>query len=484
MRDETISIPAKQEEKFVRLNSTAIALLLAATAFPASAQTLRPDQTVFRALYQDLVETNTTLSAGSCTEAAAKMGAHLKAAGYADADLTYFAEPDHPKEGGIVAVMKGSDARVKPLLLLGHIDVVEAKREDWTRDPFKLIEEKGFFYARGTADMKGLAAVWVDTLARFKAQGYKPKRTVKLALTCGEETTYAFNGAQWLTKNRPELIAAEFALNEGGGGVNDAQGNHVALALQVGEKAVQNFRLETTNPGGHSSRPVPENAIYDLAKALTAVQGLEFPVQFTDTTRTFFGNIAKTKGGEIGKAITNLLANPNDAAANSIVSRDPSWHSMLRTTCVATMLDGGHAMNALPQRAGALINCRAFPGETADATRAALTTAINNTKVSITPVPPVRPIAKPPALDPKITGPANELARKYFPGVPILPTMSTGATDGIFLAAIGIPTYGIPGIFAEPDGNGAHGLNERLRVKSLYEGRDYLFDLVKIYASR
>ncbi len=468
----------------MRIKSVLATIVVAATALPASAQTLRPDQTTFRALYQELVETNTTLSAGSCTEAAAKIGAHLKASGFADGDLTYFSEPDHPKEGGIVAILKGSDARIKPMLLLGHIDVVEAKREDWTRDPFKLIEESGFFYARGTADMKGLAAIWIDTLARLKADRTRPKRTIKLALTCGEETTYAFNGAQWLTQNRPELIAAEFALNEGGGGGNDASGKHQALSLQVGEKAVQNFRLETTNPGGHSSRPVPENAIYDLAKALTAVQGLEFPVMFTDTTRSFFASIGKVKGGEIGAAITALLANPNDAAANAIVSRDPTWHSMLRTTCVATMLDGGHAMNALPQRAGALINCRAFPGETPDVTRAALIKAINNLKVSVTPVPPVRPIAKPPALDPKIVKPAEELARKYFPGVPILPTMSTGATDGIFLAAIDIPTYGIPGIFAEPDGNGAHGLNERLRVKSLYEGRDYLFDLVKLYASR
>jgi acetylornithine deacetylase/succinyl-diaminopimelate desuccinylase-like protein len=460
------------------------ALVAAAIALPASAQMIRPDQVTFRALYKQLVETNTTLSAGSCADAAAKMGAHLKGAGFSDGEITLFSVPEHPKDGGLVAVLTGSDATIKPMLLLGHLDVVEAKREDWTRDPFTLIEENGFFYARGTADMKGLASIWVDTLARFKQSGFKPKRTVKLALTCGEETTYAFNGAQWLSKNRPALIAAEFALNEGGGGSNDAQGKHIALGLQVGEKAVQNFRLETTNPGGHSSRPLPENAIYDLAKALTAVQGLEFPVMFTDTTRNYFANIGKAKGGALGTAITSLLANPNDAAANAIVSMDPSWHSMLRTTCVATMLDGGHAMNALPQRAGALINCRAFPGETAEATRSALSGVINNPKVSITAVPPERPIAKPPALDPKIVGPAEALARKYFPGVPILPTMSTGATDGIFLAAIGIPTYGIPGIFAEPDGNGAHGLNERLRVKSLYEGRDYLFDLVKAYSSR
>ncbi len=465
---------------------TLVASALAATAFslPASAQSIRPDQASFRALYEELVETNTTLSVGSCTDAAAKMGSRLKAAGYADADITYFSTPEHPKEGGLVAILKGSDAKIKPILLLAHIDVVEAKREDWTRDPFTLIEENGFFYARGTSDDKAQAAIWTDALIRFKQTGYKPKRTIKLALTCGEETTYAFNGAQWLSQNRPELIAAEFAINEGGGGQLDPSGKRIALAMQVGEKAVQNYRLETTNPGGHSSRPVPENAIYDLARALTAVQGLEFPVKFTDTTRVFFGRTGQTVGGEMGKAMNALIANPNDAAANLIVSANPTYHSTLRTTCVATLLDGGHANNALPQRAGANVNCRIFPGETSESTMAALAGAINNPKVKITMVPPLRPIASPPPLDPKIMGPADTLAKKYFPGLSVIPIMSTGATDGIFLEAIGIPTYGVPGIFSEADFNGIHGLNEKMRVRSLYEGRDYLFDLVKLYSSR
>jgi acetylornithine deacetylase/succinyl-diaminopimelate desuccinylase-like protein len=462
-----------------------IAALLAVTVItPAAAQTLRSDQTAFRALYKELVETNTTLSAGSCTDAAAKMGARLKAAGFADGDLTYFSAPDHPKEGGLVAILKGSDAKVKPMLLLAHIDVVEAKRADWTRDPFTLIEENGFFYARGTSDDKAMAAVWTDAMVRFKKEGYHPKRTIKLALTCGEETTYAFNGADWLAKNKPDLIAAEFALNEGGGGVLDEKGNRQVLAMQVGEKAVQNYRLETTNPGGHSSRPVPDNAIYELADALRAVRGHEFPIKFTETTRASFSATAKKVGGTMGRAIAALLANPADADANKIVSSDATFHSTLRTTCVATLLDGGHANNALPQRAGANVNCRIFPGETAEATRDALAAAINNPKVSITLTPPVRPIAAPPPLDPKITGPAEALGKKYFPGVPMVPLMSTGATDGIFLEAIGIPTYGVPGIFEEADFGGIHGLNEHMRARSLYEGRDYLYDLVKIYAGK
>ncbi len=459
-------------------------LLCASVALPAFAQTIRPDQASFRALYKELVETNTTLSAGSCTEAAGKMGSHLKAAGFAESDITYFVTPEHPKEGGLVAILKGSDAAIKPMLLLAHIDVVEAKREDWTRDPFTLIEENGFFYARGTSDDKAQAAIFTDAMIRFKQSGYKPKRTIKLALTCGEETTYAFNGADWLAKNRPDLIAAEFAINEGGGGSLDAGGKRIALSMQVGEKAVQNFRLEATNPGGHSSRPVPDNAIYELADALRAVRGKEFPVKFTDTTRVFFTMIGKTRGGEFDKAIKSLLANPEDEAANAIISRDATYHSMLRTTCVATLLDGGHANNALPQRAGANVNCRIFPGETPETTKAALIAAINNPKINVTLTPPLRPLAIPPALDPKIMGPAEQLAKKYFPGVSILPTMSTGATDGIFLEAIGIPVYGVPGVFGEADFNGVHGLNERMRVRSLYEGRDYLFDLVKAYASR
>jgi acetylornithine deacetylase/succinyl-diaminopimelate desuccinylase-like protein len=458
--------------------------LLATAVSPAAGQSLRPDQQAFRALYKELVETNTTLSAGSCTDAAAKMGARLRSVGYQDADIAYFSTPEHPKEGGLVAVLKGSDAALKPMLLLAHIDVVEAKREDWTRDPFTLIEENGFFYARGTSDDKAQAAIWTDAMIRFKQSRYVPKRTIKLALTCGEETTYAFNGAQWLAQNKPDLIAAEFAINEGGGGQLDESGKRISLSMQVGEKAVQNYRIETTNPGGHSSRPVPENAIYDLADALKAVQGHEFPVKFTETTRAFFTRSGKAIGGEMGKAMAALVNNPADKAANKVVSTNATYHSMLRTTCVATLLDGGHANNALPQRAGANINCRIFPGETPQTTRDALMAAVNNPKVTITLTPPERPVAVPPPLDPKLMEPAETLAKKYFPGVPLIPTMSTGATDGIFLEAIGIPTYGVPGVFGEADFNGVHGLNERMRARSLYEGRDYLFDLVKLYASR
>ncbi len=460
----------------------AMVMQTAAIAQEAPMTPLRPDQVAFLVLYKELVETNTTLSAGSCTLAAERMAAHLKAAGYADKDVTLFSVPEHPKEGGLVAVLHGTSNAAKPMLLLGHLDVVEAKREDWTRDPFTLIEENGYFYARGSADMKAMDATWVDALMRFKQSGYHPRRTIKLALTCGEETTNAFNGAEWLAKDRPELISAAFALNEGGGGRTDGHGKLVVQSIQVGEKAMQNYRLETVNAGGHSSIPIRDNAIYQLADALAKVRDYEFPVKLSATTRAFFAKAGAARADELGHAMVALSLNPDDAAAEAIVSKDRSYHSMLRTTCVATLLEAGHANNALPQRAAANINCRIFPGETVDGTQAALEAAIADSGVKVTLVPPVRPLAVPPPLDAKIIGPAETLIAKYFPGVPLVPTMSTGATDGIFLEAIGIPVYGAPGGWGDPDGNGVHGLNERRSVRSVFVGRDFLTDLVKLYA--
>lgn len=471
----------------MRVPATLALLWLLQTA--ASAQEppmgpLRPDQVAFRALFKELVETNTELSDGSCTLIAERIAAHLRSAGYGDGEITLFSVPDHPKEGGIVAELAGRSKRAKPMLLLGHLDVVEARRADWTRDPFTLIEENGYFYGRGTADMKGLAATWIDAMMRFRQQGYHPKRTIKMALTCGEETTGAFSGANWLATNKPELISAAFALNEGGGGRTDGHGKLVVESMQVGEKASQNYLLVATNPGGHSSTPVRDNAIYELADALTRVRDHEFPVKFTDTTRAFFAKAGAARDDELGHAMVALAKNPDDQAAESAVSRDRGYHSMLRTTCVATLLSGGHAENALPQRATANVNCRIFPGETVEGTRAALVAAIADPRVSITADHPRGPIAQPPPLDPKIMKPAEKLVARYFPGVPLVPTMSTGATDGIYLEAIGIPVYGVPGFWGDPDGNGVHGLNERRSVRALYVGRDFLNDLVRAYADQ
>ena len=462
------------------------ALLLASVAQAAPAQALRPDQAEFRSLYKELVETNTEVTDGSCTQAADQLAARLRAAGIPESQITLFSVPDHPKDGGIVAIYPGSSASLKPLLLLAHIDVVVAKRSDWVRDPFTLIEENGYFYGRGTADDKSMAAIWADMFARFAREHYKPRRTIKMALTCGEETSGAFNGANWLANNRRQLIGAAFALNEGGGGETNgkgvSQGGKLAVqTIQVGEKAYQDFTLTATNPGGHSSQPVRKNAIYEMADALDKVRDLEFPLEFNTTTRTYFAEAGKVRTDAIGAAMVALAANPADKQAEATVNTDKELHSLLRTTCVATLIEGGHALNALPQKVTANVNCRMFPGRTAEETKAAIVAAIANPDVTVEPRPPVKPIAQVPPLDPAIVGPMKQLSAKYFPGVPVVPAMSTGATDGLYLAAVGIPTYGVPGVWGDPDGNGVHGLNERIEVQSLYVGRDYLTDLVKAY---
>jgi acetylornithine deacetylase/succinyl-diaminopimelate desuccinylase-like protein len=469
------------------LAGTALAAVASQTALAAE----DPGEAAFRATYKELVETNTTLSSGSCTLAAQRMGAHLKAAGFADDQIVYYATPEHPKEGGLVAILPGTSPKEKPILLLAHLDVVEAKRADWTRDPFTLIEEGGYFWARGTLDDKAMASVWVDTMARLKAGKVKLKRTLKLALTCGEETSGAFNGAQWLAANKRDLIDAEFALNEGGGGRTDgkalAEGGHiVAMSVQVGEKAAMDYRVETRNPGGHSSIPVKDNAIYELSDALLRLRDYDFPAELNDTTRAFFGKAGAVYGGTVGQAMQTVASAKPDSdgfkQAVALLDHDRSFHSTLRTTCVATMLSGGHATNALPQRAGAIVNCRIFPGHSFEEVRADLSKIFADPGVTVTTTEPDHPIAKAPPMDPQVIRPIEALTAKYFPGVPLVPTMSTGATDGIYLEAKGIPTYGVPGIWANPDLNGIHGLNEHLEVASLIKGRAFLYDLVLAYA--
>ncbi len=457
--------------------------LLLALAVPASAAE-RPGEAAFRSLYKQIVETNTSVSTGSCTIAAERMAERLKAAGFGDADIRLFNGPDdRPQDGGLVATLAGSDRNAPAILLLSHLDVVEAKRADWDRDPFAFIEEGGWFYGRGVSDDKAHVAIFTDAMIRLKS-GKPPRRTLKLALTCGEEGG-PFNGAKWLVENHRDWIDAEFALNEGGGGKADDQGKPVSLSFQAGEKVYQDFVLETRNPGGHSSRPRPDNAIYDLANGLAALGKSDFPVQLSDTTRAYFTAMANINGGETATAIRALLANPQDEAANAIVSRDPGWHSTLRTTCVATMLDAGHARNALPQRATANVNCRMFPGDSVEKVRGQIAERLGNPAITVTPRASENPekAAPPPPLSAQVYGPAVALAKRHFPGVPLIPAMSTGATDGRYLNAAGIATYGMPGRFGMPDGNGVHGLNERISVKGVLDERDYLFDLITAYAN-
>lgn len=466
---------------------TKIAALTFALCLSASTiQSQQDDKSLqrFRDIYKELVETNTTLSAGDCTLAAQRMAARLKTAGYPDSDMRVFVPDGHPKEGGLIAVLHGSDPNAKAILMLAHIDVVEAKREDWTRDPFTLIEEDGYFYGRGTSDMKAQAAIWVDNLIRYREEGFKPKRSIKLALTCGEETNGALNGAGWLAANARKEIDAEFGLTEGVDGDLDAQGNKIALEILAEQKTSQNYQFQVTNAGGHSSRPLPDNAIYHLVRAVDKISHYEFPVQLDEANRAYFTGMAKIVGGENGAAMTAVLKNPEDKAAVAILDQDPNWHAMLRTTCVATMLSAGHATNALPQRAMANINCRIFPGVTRDAIQAQLMKTIDDPAVRIT-IPEVRgPLANPSPLTPQILQPIEAVAHEMWPGIPVVPTLEPGATDAQFLNPAGIPTYGITGIFTDPDGGHIHGLNERVRIKSVYEGRTFLYRLVKLYSDQ
>jgi acetylornithine deacetylase/succinyl-diaminopimelate desuccinylase-like protein len=445
-----------------------------------------PTQPAFRALYKELVETNTTASAGDCTLAAQRLAARMKAAGFPESDLTVFVPEKFPKSGGLVAVYPGRDTKAKAVLLLAHLDVVEAKREDWTRDPFTLIEEGGFFYARGAMDDKAQAAIWTDTLIRYRQEGYKPKRTIKLALTCGEEGGGPLNGAAWLVENKRDLIDAAFALNEGAGGQLDEHGRRVAHTVEAGEKTSQSFTLEVINPGGHSSRPLPDNAIYRLADALEKIRGYEFPVMLNDANRGYLSKMSKVVGGDQGAAMAALVANPADKQADALLSKDPSLHTMLRTTCVATLLAAGHAQNALPQRATANINCRIFPGVTREQVREKLVEVIGDPKVSVSKITVSRgEVSAPaPSLTPQVMGPIEKVSQAMWPGVPVVPILQAGATDGVALTAGGIPTYGVSGIFLEPNLGNIHGLNERVGVQALYEGREFLYRLVKIYAEQ
>lgn len=457
---------------------------LAMAVQPATAIPLRPDQQSFFDLYKELVETNTTPSVGDCTRAAAQLETRLRKAGFADGELFSYVPPENPRHGNLVATMTGRDRSLPAVLLLAHLDVVEANRADWDRDPFKLVEEGGFYFARGSTDDKAQAAIFTDTLIRLRQSGFIPRRTLKLALTCGEEGgPGSINGAEWLARNRPDLIAAGFALNEGGPGRMAADGGPLNLGVQVGEKAPRSFTLETANKGGHSSVPVRDNAIYQLADAVLKVRELAFPLRLTPVTRLYFQRMGILRKDAVGAAMVRLAADPSDSAAEALVSSDRSFNAMLHTTCVATEIGGGHAINALPQRARASVNCRILPGETVEDTEAALVRAIADPGVKITLVQEgLRSLAIPPKLDPAVMGPMEQLAKKHFPGVPLIPMISTGATDSTWLGLVHIPTYGIPGLWSDPETVGTHGLNERVSIRALYQGRDYMFDLIRTYA--
>lgn len=454
------------------------------SAAVAGGDAARDKQDRFLALYRELVETDTSLSSGSCTLAAERMAARLAAAGYSTADSRVIVPSGFARQGNLVARIPGTDAKLPAILLLAHIDVVEAKASDWKRDPFTLIEENGYFHARGVVDDKAMAAAFVDAFIRYREERFRPRRTLKLALTCGEETDAVFNGVQYLLANEPNALAAGFAINEGGSGHLDANGRPVSFGVQVGEKIYQDFTLTATSPGGHSARPTDDNAIGRLAAAVARIDGHRFPVNMTAATQAFFRRSAALYGGQTARDLAAAgSATPDASALARVAAADPLWNAFLRTTCIPTLISGGHAENAQPQHAEANVNCRIMPGESVEGVRDRLAEIVADPKIGVTLAdePGPRPVAPP--LEAQIMQSIEAIVADMWPGVPVIPSLSSGATDGRFLNAAGIPTYGISGVFRDPDGNGVHGLNERIRVTSLLDARAFLYRLVKAYAS-
>jgi acetylornithine deacetylase/succinyl-diaminopimelate desuccinylase-like protein len=458
-----------------------IAVLAASIALlPASlhADGLTPQQQLAFDIYKELVEIDTTTATGDTRQAAEAMAARLRAAGFAEADVQVFSPA--PRKGNLVARLRGT-AKRKPILLLAHLDVVPARREDWSSDPFKLTEQDGYYYARGSSDDKYMAAAFVTNMIRYKQEGYKPDRDIILALETDEEILDADAlGIQWLLKNHRDLIDAEFALNEGGG-VGLKNGRAIRNHVQTAEKVYLNYRLDVKNRGGHSSIPVRDNAIYRLAEGLVRLSKFSFPQKFNETTRAYFERIAQFESEQTAADIRAVLSDKPDPSAMSFtrLANNPGYNAQLRTTCVATMLEGGHAANALPQRASAKVNCRIMPGEPAEEVKATLQRVLADDQIAVTQLgQPV--LSAPSELHEEIMGAIEKLSQQFWPGAVVLPTMTAGATDGSFLRNAGIPTYGHSGLAGEMSDFRAHGKDERVLVKSFYEGDEYLYRLVKM----
>jgi acetylornithine deacetylase/succinyl-diaminopimelate desuccinylase-like protein len=444
---------------------------------PAMAEGLTPGQKLAFDVYKELVEINTVTATGDTAKAAEAMGARLRAAGFAEDDVHVFSPAPH--KGNLVARLRGTGAR-KPILLVAHIDVVPASREDWSTDPFKLIEQDGFFYARGSGDDKYMAASFIANLIRYKQEGYKPERDIIVALETDEEILDRDAlGIQWLLKNHRDLIDAEFALNEGGGvGLKD--GKPIRDSVQTSEKVSLSYALTVKNKGGHSALPVKDNAIYRLAAGLTRLAAFSFPVTLNETTRAYFERTAQMEGGQLADDLRAVLAGQTDPASAPVarLSANPSYNAQLRTTCVATMLEGGSAINALPQLATAKVNCRIMPGEPVDGVRATLERVLADDQIAVTQIDQPT-LSAPSALSDNIIGPITKLSAEFWPGAVVLPTMSAGATDGSYLRNAGIPTYGHSGLAGDVGESRAHGRDERILVKSFFDGDEYLYRLVK-----
>lgn len=451
---------------------------LAALAQPAA----QPGEAAFRAMFKDMIETDTSAATGDCTALAGKIAARMQAAGFPAENLKVLVPDGAPKAGNLVAWLPGKDPKARPVLMLGHIDVVNAFRADWTRDPFTLIEENGQFYGRGVSDMKSQDAIWADNLVRYHAEGYHPRRTIRMALTCGEEGGGFVNGADWLAQSHRDLVDAGLGLTEGGGGDLDADGKRLAVTVMAAEKVFSVFTLEITGPGGHSSKPRNDNIIEALGQALANLRTLSFPTELNDNSRRYFETLATRVDPQTAAAIKTLLADPQDPSANAVFDRSVSYHAMLRTTCIPTLVEGGHATNAQPQRAKATINCRTLPGASIDAVEAAIVKAVDNPQIKVTRGLVGAPRAPSPPITPALMGPIQKTAAVVFPGVPVTPMQETFGTDAGRLVAVGIPVYGFSALFRGDDAGNIHGLNEHISVQSVMDARTFMYRLIKAYA--
>ena len=452
--------------------------LLAAVAVTRAEDSLPPDAQLFRQIYQELVEINTTESAGDTVRAAEAMAVRLRAGGLPAADIRVLSSG--PRKGNLVARLRGTGA-LRPLLLIAHIDVVEAKPEDWDFDPLRLQEVDGYFRGRGTIDDKAMASIFVANLIRYVAEGFRPDRDIILALTTDEELSDSpHDGAHWLLEHHRDLIDAEFGINEGGGGALK-DGRPARMSVQLAEKVYQSFRLEVKDPGGHSSLPRRDNPIYRLAQGLGRLAKYDFPVRLNAVTRAYFEKAAATEDRDVAAAIGSLLAGSSDPQALAPLSERAPYNAQIRTTCVATLLEAGHAENALPQTARATVNCRIMPDEPVADVERTLLRVIDDPKIAVIPIG--QAVLSPPSpLNPELMTAVERLTAQMWPGVPVIPTMSAGYTDSRWLRNAGIPAYGVSGLFSDPGRNGVHGLNEQIGVKELYAGKEFLYRLVKTLA--
>ena len=468
-------------------NLSVFALLALVVAVPSGAQTT-PHEKLAREIYKELVEINTVDSVGSVTKAVEALATRFRAAGFPAADVHVLIPSGAPTKGNLVVRYHGRSGigTPKPILLLAHLDVVAALRADWPRDPFTLNEENGFFLGRGTSDDKSMASIFATNLIWMKQEGVVPDRDIILALTADEEGG-ASNGARWLATEHKELIDAEYAINEGGDGAL-VNGKPITNAVMAAEKVSVNYTLAALNSGGHSSMPRPDNAIYELSKALLKVGEFEFPVVLNPVTTAYLTQSAKVQPKrEVAAAMKAIVANPKNAKANAVLAKNSFVHSILRTTCVATRLAGGHAFNALPQTATANVNCRVEPTSSYEYVKATLERVIADTGVKVTMMGPSQTgvVGAPPSAVPaEFLGAVTAITKKMWGDIPVVPQMSTGATDGKWLRAAGIPTFGVSGLFYEGEERNMHGRDEKIRVKSYYDGLAFLDQLVRTLAVR